>query len=763
MDLPQPPSEEPSAEAVAEAMRTADGLRDSGALSEAADAYARVVTLDPGHVGARVQLGNMLKDCGRFAEAEIAYRVALKREPGNADTHLQLGHLLKIQGRRAEAVAAYRRSGELDPSSPWPLQELAALGDPGAQGGLFELHQRLGTMAALSDLTQRLVALREEIDRIAAVLPDIRTQLAFPIACYDRFRELHGVPPPPPAKPQRFSIILSGDREPLATLHAQIVAITRQTHREWVLRVVGRDAAHRRAVEQIAVADPRIGWVEANGADGEAVAERRAAGACGADWLLLLGHRALLDPRALAWFCAAAEHGSASAYVCDEEVATRGGHRTRFSGPQFRQVVDYDTLLETNPYGDTIAVTHEAYCAIADTLATGSIAAARSALLLGLAHRGQVGHVPCTLVATDRAPDAIPRERSAAHRDAVEAHLAAVGAAARITIGAAADANGRLAVRWRPNKPDAPITVIVPTRDNGADVDRFADSLRATASAPGALRLLIIDNGSREERTSRILARLGAAPDTQILRLDEPFNWSHLNNRAAAEADTPLIVFANDDMEMLSREWDAILRGLLERPEIGAVGARLLYPDDTIQSGGMLFDGSGMPIHDGRYERRDEPGPLFRLQVTRATAATTGAFLAMRRTVFLDHGGFDAIGMPVSYSDVDFALKLRAAGLRLLWTPDITAYHAESKSRGLDHLDAEKLARQTAEHAVLRERWGELFDSDPSLNPVWHMATLPFRLIAPPSSARLLAHLARCASSNPWLPQTKRAPLGPAP
>jgi hypothetical protein len=108
--------------------------------------------------------------------------------------------------------------------------------------------------------------------------------------------------------------------------------------------------------------------------------------------------------------------------------------------------------------------------------------------------------------------------------------------------------------------------------------------------------------------------------------------------------------------------------------------------------------------------------------------------------------GVDEARLPVNYSDVDYALKLRAAGLKILCTPEITAYHHESKSRGLDHLDPEKRARDAAERAVMEQRWGAAMAADPSVNPVWHMATLPFRLLSPPSRSRLWAHIERCAA-----------------
>jgi O-antigen biosynthesis protein len=212
-------------------------------------------------------------------------------------------------------------------------------------------------------------------------------------------------------------------------------------------------------------------------------------------------------------------------------------------------------------------------------------------------------------------------------------------------------------------------------------------------------------------------------------------------------------------MVMLSEKWDERVRGLLERPEIGAVGARLLYPDDTMQHAGVLFGWKGSVIHDGLYQRCPEPGPASRWHVSRAVGAVTGAFLATRRDVFLTHHGFDELNLAVSYNDIDYALKLRASGLKILWTPEITLYHHESKTRGLDHLDPEKSARDAAERTVMETRWGAAMLADPSVNPVWHMAALPFSLLSAPSQFRIWAHVRRCAAANPWLPEVNSAAL----
>jgi GT2 family glycosyltransferase/tetratricopeptide (TPR) repeat protein len=428
--------------------------------------------------------------------------------------------------------------------------------------------------------------------------------------------------------------------------------------------------------------------------------------------------------------------------------------------PLLRQVVDFDTLLETNPFGETIAVERAAYAGLARQLVTGSIAAARASLLLNLAGDGRVGHIPLPLVACD-AKTAAAESPPGAHQAAVWAYLMAAGESRPVIVEPPDSAAASLAIRWRPRDEAEPLLVIIPTRDNGGDLGNFVASLRERAERPDALRLLVVDNGSRDPETLRILEGVAAEPGARVVPLDEPFNWSRLNNRAVELSDETLLVFANDDMLMLSPGWDRQLRGLLSRPEVGAVGARLLYPDDTVQHAGILFDWQGLAIHDGLYEQQAEAGPCGRWHVTRAVSAVDGAFIGIRREVFAAHGGFDAIGLPIAHSDIDLALKLRASGLKILWTPHVTLRHFESKSRGLDHLDPEKAARNRAERRLLAERWGIALTTEPSLNPLWHQATLPFRLLAMPSEARLWRHIRLCASANPWLPCRGDEPAAP--
>jgi O-antigen biosynthesis protein len=725
-------------------IREGDRLRDAGSYVDAAEAYKLALALVPWRTDIRVQYGNMLKDSGRLTEAEAVYQSALADRPDDADIHLQLGHCLKLLGKRPAAWEAYLRAAALAPFLIAPRDELFHMGQ-----------LRMAGVEALTLITQEILKLHEMLDRLAASLPDLRAQMAFPVSCYESFRAYFDVPTPPPVEAScNFAVLLLADQEPLDTLFEQLSAIRSQTYGNWTLYVIASDPARKRIAERAAASDARIQWADKMAGETSPEAERRIALSSRADWIILLSQRALLHPRAIEWFASLAGQRTTTAFITDEETGTRDRGGVRRSSPRFRQAVDYDTLLEMNNCGETLAVELASYVSVAERLVTTSVSSARSSLLLALVCDSHIGHIPFPLVCRDGETTIDPGTVAAAHEEAVRAHLVQAALHERVYIGPREGSSSRLPIFWRPRAPDRSITLIIPTRDNGADAAQLVYSLRARAADPDALRIVIVDNGSRAGETQRILAELESKLRARVLVIDEPFNWSRLNNRAAEAVDSPFLVFANDDMVMLSEKWDERVRGLLERPEIGAVGARLLYQDDTVQHAGVLFGWKGSVIHDGLHRSRLEPGPASRWHVSRAVGAVTGAFLATCREVFIAHQGFDELNLAVSYSDIDYALKLRASGLKILWTPEITLYHHESKTRGLDHLDPEKSARDSAERSVMEARWGGAMLADPSINPVWHMAILPFSLLSVPSQSRIWDHIRRSASDNPWLPET---------
>lgn len=273
-------------------------------------------------------------------------------------------------------------------------------------------------------------------------------------------------------------------------------------------------------------------------------------------------------------------------------------------------------------------------------------------------------------------------------------------------------------IPFSPRTHDERLLVIIPTRDAVEELTVMLRSLVILAAKADLIDLVVVDNGSRPSLNEEALTRDCGRP-VEVVRVDEPFNWSRLNNLACVDRSHAIFVFANNDMEMVTSHWDETLRRAFSAPCVGVTGARLLYPNGLLQHGGIVMGGlNGEPLHDGWRMLGDEPGPLDRWARSRPATAVTGGFLAIRRTLFYAIGGFDEVDLPVSCSDVDLCLKAGALGWTVLYVAEITVRHHESLTRGHARTEVEK-RRAEKETQTLLARWGERAAYDPTRNPQW--------------------------------------------
>lgn len=260
------------------------------------------------------------------------------------------------------------------------------------------------------------------------------------------------------------------------------------------------------------------------------------------------------------------------------------------------------------------------------------------------------------------------------------------------------------------------VCIVIPTRDRTQLLSACLESVFAR-STYSRFEVLVVDNGSREAATHALFARSAAAEPQRfrVLRADIPFNYSKLNNLAVQQTTCDYIVMLNNDTVVLSEDW---IEGLLEhasKPKIGAVGALLLYPDDTVQHSGVILGVLGLAGHAHRYASAQAPGYFGALQAPTNYLAVTGACMMVARAKYLEVGGLDE-RLAVSYNDVDFCFRLHVAGYRNVYLPYVRLYHFESKSRGTDDTPS-KVRRANQEVAIIRERWPLLAVSDPYYNP----------------------------------------------
>ncbi|ADG05619.1 glycosyl transferase family 2 [Kyrpidia tusciae DSM 2912] len=260
------------------------------------------------------------------------------------------------------------------------------------------------------------------------------------------------------------------------------------------------------------------------------------------------------------------------------------------------------------------------------------------------------------------------------------------------------------------------VSIIVPTRDMAELLDRCLVSLFERTSYKN-FEVIIVDNGSCKQETCDVFKKWVRQEPVRVRveRIDIPFNYSRLNNMAVRHAKGELLLFLNNDIEILSPDsWLAEMVGQAERKTVGAVGAMLLYPDYTIQHAGVVLTG-GVAGHSHKHFPVDAPGYFGRLRTISNYSAVTGACLMVKKELFDLVGGFDE-RLEIAFNDVDFCLKLLQRGFYNVWLPHVRMVHYESKSRGYEDTP-EKQERFLREIQLMRERWGHHIGSDPFYNP----------------------------------------------
>ncbi|MCD8158180.1 MAG: glycosyltransferase family 2 protein [Clostridiales bacterium] len=290
-------------------------------------------------------------------------------------------------------------------------------------------------------------------------------------------------------------------------------------------------------------------------------------------------------------------------------------------------------------------------------------------------------------------------------------------------------------VEFKPDNRDF-VSIIIPVKDKPEITENCLKSIYEKTNFKN-YEVIIIDNNSEEPETLALFEKYRQKNNCKVLRLDMPFNYSRLNNIAAGLAGGNILLFLNNDTEVISENWLGAIAGACRETDIGCVGAKLLYPNDTIQHCGIILGAGGLAGNCGTGIHKNERGYFGRYALNYNCSAVTAACLGVRKSLFEKVGGFDE-SFAVAFNDVDFCLKVKALGVNNLCLGDVCLYHYESLTRGLEDFP-EKMERFKGEIRRFKEKWGEeLLLNDPcySVNMSLDLDNL-FKPLTEPGARRL--------------------------
>jgi len=509
-----------------------------------------------------------------------------------------------------------------------------------------------------------------------------------------------------------ISLVLAvHDPEP-EQLRATIESVRGQIYPAWQLAIADDASTAPHVTRSLGNygSDPRVRVVRRNAAGGVVAALNDALSLAQGDFVAFLTAGDVLAESALLEIASEIDSFPASElFYTDEDRIDEQGRR---SDPRFKTGWNPDLLLAQNYLG-RLTVYSRALIDRAGGLRAEYEGAHEHDLSLRAAaatDAARIRHIPVVLCHGRSAGQPIVTEAEmSASRRAVQDYLRIRGMQANVVPAPGVVHCHR--VVW-PSLEQPRVSIIIPTHDRADLLERCVEGILHKTDYL-SVEVILVDNDSQEARVLEYYERLRSDARVRLLPYAGKFNWSAMNNAAVEVAQGEILVLLNNDTEVIDAQLLRELASQAARPEVGAVGAKLLFADGSVQHAGVWFGQAGKTRHPLRLSARNDPGYLDQLLLTRNVSAVTGACMALRRSVFLEAGGFDA-SLPVAYNDLDLCLRLIDLGYRIVWTPYAELLHLESASRG----DSEwRRQQERAEWEKFRQRWGSRVDDDPFFNP----------------------------------------------
>jgi GT2 family glycosyltransferase len=529
-----------------------------------------------------------------------------------------------------------------------------------------------------------------------------------------------------------ISILMTTNNSKSEWLIEAIDSLRNQLYPHWQLCITDNTSADseiRLLLERYVQEDSRIKVIFSKKTGPVAELFNTALKTASGEWLAILDPKDFLSEQALFWVAQEiSQHPDARLIYSDEDKIGKNGHR---EDPYFKCDWNPDLFCSQNMLG-RLCLYHVRLVKKIGGFRLGFEDTLDYDLALRFTEKIksiQIRHIPRVLYHERIHP------LNKAVSEEINTRVALGGVKAlndhlkRVKIKAEAEPSG-LGFRVRYQLPSNPpmVSLIIPTRNGFKLIKTCIDSILKVTTYPN-YEIIVVDNGSDDKRTLRYLSEL--PKKVRVIRDDSPFNYSALNNMAVKAAKGSLVGLINNDLEVISPDWLSEMVSHAVRPGIGAVGARLWYPKNSLQHGGVIIGIGGVAGHSHKHIARSEFGYFGRAALIQNLSAVTAACLVVKKSIYNEVHGLNEKDLKVAYNDVDFCLKIRGKGYRNLYTPYAELYHHESASRGYEN-NLKKRRRMFKEVRYMVQRWGDQLLNDPAYSPNLTLKHENFGLAWPP-------------------------------
>lgn len=502
-------------------------------------------------------------------------------------------------------------------------------------------------------------------------------------------------------------------------LREMIESVQAQTYTNWELCLAdgsGREHSLQPVVGEYIAKDKRIKYCLLDSNEGIAGNTNEALKMADGDFVVLTDHDDLLSPEAL-YQCAKAvqKEPQTDVIYSDEDKVDISGKK--FFEPHFKSDYNIDLLCTMN-YICHLFVVRKDVMERAGLFESCYDGAQDHDFILRCTEKAEhIVHIPKVLYhwrCHAQSTSENPESKLYAFENgckAVKAHYDRIGIPAEVEQGPFYGMY-RTHYLW---KEQPLVSILIPNKDHVTDLKKCMDSIEEKSTYRN-FEFIIVENNSTEEETFAYYKEIEKRDNVRVLYYKEDFNYSRINNFGAKEANGEYVLLLNNDTEMIEPDSIKEMLDVCMRPDVGIVGAKLIFEDNTIQHAGVIIGFGGVAGHAFIGQDRDDNGYFSRIISVQDLSAVTAACLMVRRSVFDEVEGLNE-EFKVAFNDIDFCLKVRKAGYLVVYNPYAQFYHYESKSRGQED-SADKVARFQQEIGLFGERWGELLEhGDPYYNP----------------------------------------------